>query len=203
MGSCPHAANGASEREASLAKTTQPGKGCIMDVLEALQNRHSVRTYTGEPVSEENLKKVVQAGLLSASGKHLCPWEFIVVRDHAMLEKLAGFRKVGAKMLAGADAAIVVLGDGDKSDVWVEDCSVVMANMHLEADSLGLGSVWVQGRVREASDGRTAEEFARELLGFPDHLHLEAVLALGMPESHPAPAELDALAWAKVHSERF
>ena len=54
-----------------------------------------------------------------------------------------------------------------------------------------------------ASDGRTAEEFARELLGFPEHLHLEAVLALGMPESHPAPAELDALAWAKVHSERF
>ena len=60
-----------------------------MELIQMMQNRRSVRKYTGEPVGEEALKKVVQAGLLSESGKGLRPWEFIVVQDKEMLRKMA------------------------------------------------------------------------------------------------------------------
>jgi len=174
-----------------------------MELLEMMQNRRSVRTYTGESVPEEAVTKILQAGLLSASGKAKRPWEFIVVRDKKMLKALSECRPTGPGMLADADCAIVVLGDEEKTDVWVEDCCVAMANMHLMADSLGVGSCWVQGRLRMAPDGRTAEEYVRELLKFPEHLRLEAILSLGMPQRHPASRELDQLPMEKIHRENY
>ena len=106
-------------------------------------------------------------------------------------------------MIEHADCAVVVVGDTEKTDVWTEDCSAAMTNMHLMADCLGVGSCWVQGRLREASDGRTTEEFIRDLLGIPDQYGVEAVLSLGMPKDHPAAYSLDELPMEKVHRERF
>ena len=174
-----------------------------MELLKVMQNRRSVRTYTEEHVSEETLEKILQAGLLSASGKAIRPWEFIVVRDKETLNKMTASRAAGAAMLAGADCAIVVLGDEEKSDVWTEDCSIAMANMHLMADALGVGSCWIQGRLRMAADGRTTEAYMRELLKFPENMKLEAVLSLGMPLNHPAAYELEKLDMSKIHREEF
>ena len=68
---------------------------------------------------------------------------------------------------AGADAAIVVVADPTLADTWVEDCSIVMANMHLEAAASGVGSCWIQGRLRQAADGRSTHEFVANLLKVP------------------------------------
>ena len=174
-----------------------------MDLLEVMQKRRSVRTYTEEAVTEENITHILQAGLLSASGKAIRPWEFIVVRNKETLKKMSECRIAGSKMLESADCAIVVLGDEEKSDVWVEDCSVAMANMHLMADSLGVGSCWIQGRLREAPGGVTTEAYLRELLEFPENIRLEAVLSLGMPQKHPEAYGLESLLTEKVHKERF
>lgn len=174
-----------------------------MELIQMMQNRRSVRTYTGETVSEENLDKILQAGLLSATGKAIRPWEFIVVRNKETLQKMAESRAAGAQMLTGADCAVVVLGDEQKSDVWIEDCSVVLSNMHLMADSLGVGSCWVQGRLRAAKDGRSTEEFLRELLKFPENCRLAAILSLGMPKDHPASHTLEELPMEKVHKETY
>ena len=174
-----------------------------MDLLNVMQKRRSVRTYTEEAVTEEKLTCILQAGLLSASGKAIRPWEFIVVRNKEALKIMSQCRVAGSKMLASADCAIVVLGDEEKSDVWVEDCSVAMANMHLMADYLGVGSCWVQGRLREASDGRTTEDFIRELLSIPDKYGVEAILSLGMTKDHPAAYSVDELPMEKVHKEKF
>ena len=106
-------------------------------------------------------------------------------------------------MLASAAAAVVVTADSAKTDVWTEDCSNAMMLMHLTADAMGLGSCWIQGRLREAPDGRTAEEYVREILGYPEDFRLEAILSLGLPEEHPeaktAAKELE----KKVHWERY
>ena len=115
-----------------------------MKLLEMMQNRRSVRTYTGEPISEEQLTAILQAGLLSASGKAIYPWELITVQNKETLKQMSECRGASSKMLAGAEAAIVVVANEDLSDVWIEDCSIVMTNMHLMADSLGLGSCWLQ-----------------------------------------------------------
>lgn len=175
----------------------------MMKLLEIMQNRRSVRKYTGERITDENIEEILQAGLLSASSRGFRPWEFIVVRDRKMLDKMASCRDGAANMLKGADTAIVVIADGDKSDVWIEDCSIVMSNMHLMADSLGIGSCWIQGRLRTAAEGGSTEDYLRGLLGFPQNRKLEAILSLGMPEKHAPAYELNSLATEKIHWETY
>lgn len=174
-----------------------------MELLEMMENRRSVRAYTGEPVPAEKLEMVLQAGLFSASGRAKRPWELIVVRDQETLRQMAACRVGAAQMLLHADCAIVVVADPEQTDVWVEDCSIVMANMHLMADSLGLGSCWIQGRLREASDGRSTQAYLQSLLQFPESYQLEAILSLGIPDHHPEPHALQELPMKKIHWERF
>lgn len=120
-----------------------------------------------------------------------------------MLENLSECREGAARMLAGADCCVLVLGDREKSDTIIEDCSIVMANMHLMASSLGLGSCWIQGRNRTAPDGRSTEEYVRELLCFPEQYQLEAILSLGDPAQAAQPYDLESLPYEKIHYEHF
>lgn len=174
-----------------------------MELLELMRTRRSIRSYKDEKVSEEDITKIVQAGLLSASGKAIRPWEFIVVTDKDVLLKMADCRAGSVKMLKEAPCAIVVVGNEEASDVWTEDCSAAMSNMHLMAHALGLGSCWVQGRLRKAEDGRDTEAFVRDILGYPENYKLQAILTVGVPNEEKAPYELDKLPMEKVHKEKF
>ena len=171
-------------------------------MVELLQERRSIRRYTGEAVPEESLKQILQAGLLSPSGHNAKPWEFVVVKDRETLDKLSQCREGSAEMLKGAYCAVVVLGDEEKTDVWTEDCSAAMMNMHLTASSLGVGSCWIQGRLRTVN-GKSTEAVVKEILGFPDHYRLEATLSLGMPAVHPEARKLEDLPMEQIHWEKF
>lgn len=179
-----------------------------MDLMELLKKRRSVRAYSGQAISDELIDKVLAAGMLYASGKNSYPLEWIVVRDKDMLDKLSRAKSAGSGMLAGADAAIVVLGNNELSDTCVEDASISLANMMLEAAEQGLGSCWVQCRLRstvkEGTDEPVASsEYVCELLGIPANYDVEAVLSLGYPESEPeAHGDPDCNA-ATVHREKF
>lgn len=173
-------------------------------MLETFLNRRSIRSFTGEAVPMEKLNQIIMAGLSSASSRAARPWELIVIRDKDKLIEMSGCRLKGSsRMLAGADAAIVVVGDEERSDVWIEDCSVVMANMHLMASALGVGSCWIQGRGREAIDGETTEDFLRRILQFPAECRLEAILALGMPDEELPARTPESLPFYKVHINKY
>lgn len=174
-----------------------------MDLLEVMRTRRSIRSYKQECVKEEDITKIIEAGLLSASGKAIRPWDFVVVENKDTLSKMAGCRAGSVKMLKEAACAIVVLGNADATDVWTEDCSVAMANMHLMAHSLGLGSCWVQGRLRQAEDGRTTEEYVRDILKYPENYKLQAILTIGTPNEEKEAYELEKLPMEKVHRESF
>ena len=174
-----------------------------MDLLQKMLNRRSVRTYLEEPVPEEKLELVLKAGLAAPSGRNRKPWEFVVVRNRETLEQLSRCRTAGAGMLAGAGCAIVVLADPEKTDVWTEDCAIAMANMHLMADALGLGSCWIQGRLREAPGGESTEDCVKALLKVPEGYVLEAILSLGVIGENPAPHGEKELPREKVHWESF
>ena len=178
-------------------------KGDYMDFLDFLKQRRSYRQYTGEPVEKELLDRIVEAGLLAPSGRNIKPEELIVVTDPKLLTQLSQCRKAGSQMLEGAGACIIVLGDEDKTDVWVEDCSNVILTMHYMASSLGLGSCWIQGRLRQAADGRSTHEFVANLLKVPAPYQLEAILSLGMPEAEAPRRPFDEALLGKVHEERF
>jgi len=174
------------------------------DLLQLMLKRRSVRKYTGEAIPEDKVKLILQAGLASATSKNRKPWEFVVVQEKESLKALAKCRAGAAKMLENAGCAIVVFGDTSVTpDVWVEDCSIAMSNMHLMADALGLGSCWIQGRCREAENGQSTESFCRELLGGPEHFALEAILSIGVSAERPVGYTVEDLKEEKIHWEKF
>ena len=172
------------------------------DVLQVLMRRRSIRKYTDQPIGEDQLQQILQAGLVSESAHNRKAYELLVVRDREMLKKMSGCRQGSARHLAGADAAIVVLGK-PVADTWIEDSVIVLANMHLTAAALGIGSCIIQGRMRYASDGRTTEEYLRELLKYPEDMPLQGMLALGMPAEERPVYRAEDLPWEKVHRETY
>ncbi|MCQ2508141.1 MAG: nitroreductase family protein [Dorea sp.] len=174
-----------------------------MELLEIMRTRRSVRNYTGEPVSDEKITKILQAGLLAPSGKARRPWEFIVVKDKEVLKQMVGSRIGGSAPMGVCDAAIVVLGNENETDVWIEDCSVAMTQMWLMAEAEGVGACWVQSRLRPATDGRTADEYLRDILGYPENCHALCTLCLGMTAVQPAAYELDSLLTDKIHYGKY
>ena len=107
-----------------------------MDMLQTILNRRSVRQYTDEPIPEEKLNAILYAGLAAASSKNRRPWEFVVVRDRAMLDALGDCRPGASNLLSKCQAAIVVCADAEAVDVWVEDCGSAMTQMHLMASAI-------------------------------------------------------------------
>lgn len=174
-----------------------------MELLELMRSRRSIRKYTGKPIDDTALEKILQAGLLAPSSRAIYPVEFVVARDKALLQKLSECKQGSAAMLADADAAIVVVGDTAKSDAWIEDCSLSMMLLQLEASDQGVGSCWVQCRGRETPDGKSTEEYIRVLMNIPENFGVLAVLALGIPEQEPAPHPLPCIECGKIHAEKF
>ena len=169
-----------------------------MDMLEIMRSRRSVRRYTDEKLSDDQLKKIVSGALLAPSGHSKYPCEFIVVTNRELLEKMSHCRKGVAKMLEGAAAAIVVIADKDKSDTFVEDSCVAMMNMELVATSLGVGNCWIQVRNRDAEDDTPSENYLRGILNFPENFACQAILSLGYPAKTPRARELDKLNFDKI-----
>lgn len=174
------------------------------DMIEKLRQRRSIRKYTAEAIPKETLKTILTAGLLSPTSKNLHPWEFLVVQDREALTRLAECREKGADMLKGAAAAVIVMADTSLNDVWVEDCSIAMSNMHLTAADQGVGSCWIQIRNRiSKQSGISSEAFIKNMFNLEDKYAIEAILSLGMPEKKRPQMTLDDLLWDKVHYESF
>lgn len=89
-----------------------------MSFLDLLKHRRSIRQYKEEAVSKEALEAIVEAGLLSPSGRNIRPWELIVVQKKETLEKMSECRVGSAKMLAGASVAIVVIAGSRKRQTY-------------------------------------------------------------------------------------
>ena len=170
-----------------------------MELLDIMLHRRSVRKYTAEPIPEEKLEKILQAGLLAPTSKNRKPCEFYVVRDKAVLKQLSEAKKLGAGMLSECDAAIAVFADSKKADTWIEDCSIAMSFMHLMAAEQGVGSCWVQIHLRSSSLGKDAEAGVRTVLSVPEHYRIVGILAFGMPAKESQPHTLEDLDQTKIH----
>ena len=170
-----------------------------MDLIEIMRRRRSIRKYTGEPVAEEKLQQILQAGLLAPTSRGKRPWEFYVVKDKENLGKLSQAKWHGSALIAGCDTTIAVFADSELSDAWIEDSSIALAYMDLTAASLGVGSCWVQMRMRKDEQGGDAEQNVRRTLGVEEPFRIVGILALGMPAEEKQAYSLDELKWEKVH----
>lgn len=136
---------------------------------------------------------------MSPSSKSVRPWQFVVVEDKAMLEKLSHCKSNYATSIATAPLAIVVTADTTKSDAWIEDASIAAMLMQLQAEDFGLGSCWVEVRERFGDDGVPAEEYVREALNIPEEYGVLCIVSIGHKDEQRKPINPDKLLWEKVH----
>jgi nitroreductase len=126
------------------------------------------------------------------------PWEFVLVDDRDLLYDLSKSKQHGSDFIRKAPLAVVVCADSTKSDVWVEDCSIAAIIVQLTALSLGLGSCWAQIRNRKHDDDSTAEEHVRRLLGLPEQIKVESIIAIGHPAENLPPIPASRLQYEKI-----
>ncbi len=182
-----------------LIKNKLNKKECL-SMLDLLINRRSIRKYKDQKIEKDKLDKILKGALAVPSGKNVQPWELIVVEEKETLEKLAGSRGGPSKHLANAPLAIVVAANPKSTDVWVEDASIISIVIQLMAESLGLGTCWIQSRKRLTQDGQEVSEYVKGILDVPENYTVESMIAIGYPDEDREPREQN---FAKVHYEKF
>jgi nitroreductase len=172
-------------------------------MIELVRKRRSIRAYTPEPVDRQSIDLLVETLLRAPSSRNINPWQFIVVDDRDLLKKLSAAKAHGSAFLKGAPLGIVICADSTRSDVWVEDCSIASILVQMTAESLGLGSCWIQIRQRPHNADTTAEEYVQKLLGLPEHMKVESMVGIGHPQERRQPLRADELQYDKVKHNRY
>jgi nitroreductase len=158
--------------------------------------RRSVRRYTNQALSEEQITMLMEAAMAAPSASNRQPWHFVLITERALLNTLAE-RHPYAKMLHQAFLCVVVCGDRSISEnFWVQDTAAATENILLAASGMGLGAVWLGVHPNAEREGTV-----RELLGLPAHISPLGMIAVGHPDEHP-PARTQYQA-ARVHREKW
>ncbi|MGL5317656.1 MAG: nitroreductase family protein [Bacteroidales bacterium] len=165
------------------------------ETLETILARTSVRNFTEQPVSAEDLLTMVRAGMAAPTGRDIRPWEFVIITDRATLDSLSA-KLPYAKMLEKAPAAIAVLGNTKQSFYWYLDCAAATQNILLTAQSLGLGAVWTTTYPYEDRMKVVADQ-----LCLPDSIQSLCVIPVGYPKGNTKPKDK----WneSKVHYNQW
>ena len=167
-----------------------------MDALEVIFTRRSIRRYTSEAVTEEEIKTLLEAGMNAPSANNRQPARYIVVDDRAKLNAIMEVHPY-SRMLAEAPLAIIVCGDTTVSpNYWQQDCAAATENILLAARAMELGTVWM-GVAPNAA--RTASVSA--LFGLPETVTPMCVIAVGHPAEQKG--RVDRYDAGKVHKNAW
>jgi nitroreductase len=170
---------------------------------ELAEKRRSIRVYAKRPVEPEKIDAMIETALRSPSGRAARPWSFVVVTDKTLLEKLSVARPQGAAFVKDAPVAVVVCADPSTSGLWVEDCSIAAVTLQYAAHALGLGSRWSQMRGNNYTEGTTSTQYIAKLLGLPENLAVQCIIAIGYPGEKMVPYKKDELLFDKVSYNRY
>jgi nitroreductase len=166
---------------------------------ELVRTRRSTRRFTEELLSPGQVELILKAGLMSPSSKRSTPWQFVVVEDKEILQKLSAAKPQGAAFLKTCALAIVVAANVMDSEAWIEDASIASILMQLQAEDLGLGTCWCQIRGRQTAGDTDSAQYVRDLLRIPYQLEILSILAVGHKIKENTPFDESRLQWEKVH----
>lgn len=172
-------------------------------MIDILTKRRSIRKYKEQGIEQEKLNILIKAALLSPSSKDRKPWEFIFIKDKDTLHKLSKAKQKGIQFIENATLGIVVLGDDQISDVWIEDTAIAATIIQLTAESIGLGSCWSQIRNRPHDEEKSAEKYVQELMNIPENKRVECIIGIGYPDEEIAPHNLEDVKFEKVHIDEY
>ncbi len=147
--------------------------------MNAIFSRRSIRNYSGEKVEEAKVEKLLHAAMQAPSARNQRPWEFLVIRNQEIKEKLSEISPYAASIRT-ADVAIVMMANSSRLaslNRWEQDLAAATQNVLLQATDLGLGSVWLG----VAPDAERMNNI-KELFELPKTMLPFAVVAIGYPE---------------------
>lgn len=181
----------------AAAAACSPKQAAAPSALDTIFSRKSVRSYTDQAVSDQQVETILRAAMSAPTGMNVQPWRFVVVRDPAVKEVLAGGFN---KMIATAPVVFVVCGETtlvrrprnnpDAEPVlvengnWTADCAAATENLLLAAEALGLGAVWTACYPYEDRMNP-----AREVLGLPDNVSPYCIVPCGYPAGDDQPKD--------------
>jgi nitroreductase len=154
--------------------------------IDVIHERTSIRSYTNQEVSREQLEILVRAGMAAPSAMNKQPWQFVVIDDKELLSAIGEIST--SKMAKQAPAAILVCGDLEKAgegwlqEYWIQDCSAAAENILLAITDLGLGGVWTSIYPAE-----NRMEIITNLFQLPETIIPFCVIPLGYPTQNHEP----------------
>jgi nitroreductase len=170
-------------------------------ILENIQNRKSVRNFTGEPVTKACLLALLKAGMAAPSARNRQPLAFVVVTERRILIALSEGLPY-TKMLVMAGAAIVVCGDtttglqAGATDLWYQDAAAATENILLAAEAMNLGAVW--SALYPYPD---RENHVCKMLILPQTVNPFSIIPIGHPTGEDLPKEK--FRAEKIHWEKW
>jgi nitroreductase len=159
--------------------------------LDLFKQRISIRKYESRPVEREKLEAIIDAARLAPTARNEQPWEFVIVTDRALRQKIAGLADYG-RFIAEAPVCVAVFCKDTK--YYLEDGSAATTCILLAATGIGLGSCWIDG------DKKSYAEEIRRLLEVPGGYRLVSLVSLGYPAEHDPKAKrplAEVLHWEK------
>jgi nitroreductase len=170
-------------------------------MLNIILERKSVRHFTNQPVSKTLLDTLMRAGMAAPSARNQQPWVFVAITERTTLDSMANGLP-NCKMLAQAQAAIIVCGDIEKAytevdkSYWTQDCSAVTQNILLAAEAVGLGAVWTA-----AYPYKERTSVVIKALNLPEHILPLNVIPIGYPTGEDKPQ--DKYRQENIHWEKW
>jgi nitroreductase len=144
-----------------------------MEVHEAIRSKRAIRHYLDEPIPEEHIHAILNAGRLSQSAKNLQPWHFVAIQDRERLQQLAEVGQFSAHLGQAALGVVILTPDPAERFQILFDAGQTAAYMQLTAWELGIGSCLVTAYNREG---------VSQLLNLPDEVHVRVAIAFGCPD---------------------
>ena len=170
-----------------------PEKSAGLSALDVIANRKSVRSYTEQKLSEDQIETLLRAAMAAPSGMNVQPWRFVVITDQEVKDALQGEARGPRKMYSEAAAIFVVCGETRFADRegqlrengnWTADCAAATENLLLAAEAIGLGAVWTACYPYEERMSR-----AVEVLGIPEGITPYSVVPVGYPAGDETPKD--------------
>ncbi|MGI9647770.1 MAG: nitroreductase family protein [Acidimicrobiia bacterium] len=148
-----------------------------MNAWDSITSRRQVRDFTTEPIPDDDLRKILEAGRRAPSAGNGQPWDFVVVRDQDQLERLSGvWRGAGWVKGSAVTIALVTPVDGERALINRFDLGQVAMQMMIAATGLGIAS---------GQASCVDQDLAQQVLGFPDGKQCNLLIALGYPGDRP------------------
>ncbi|HZD59942.1 MAG TPA: nitroreductase family protein [Anaerolineae bacterium] len=144
------------------------------------QSRRSVRKFSDRQISDGDMTLIIEAGRWAPSGTNAQPWQFIVIRDRAVIKSIADvcyYSLLKSRHVGEANVVVVILGNpAAGSATYLQDCTIAGANMTLMANALGIGSCWI---------GAFEDDTIRRILAIPEELKIIALVSFGYTAREP------------------